>query len=76
MPAVSWGTTRRAVHSGLSVFRSGNGLEETKMAYPAEPASDPDLQYRYDTYKNFVRYTFIFAAHVLVILALLAYFAA
>jgi hypothetical protein len=46
------------------------------MAYPAEPASDPDLQYRYDTYKNFVRYTFIFAAHVLVILALLAYFAA
>lgn len=44
------------------------------MAYPASAASDPDLQDHYDTYRGFVRWVAIFAAHVLLILALLAYF--
>lgn len=44
------------------------------MAYIPNPTADSDLQYHYDTYKTFVRWTAIFAAHVFVILALLAYF--
>jgi hypothetical protein len=44
------------------------------MAFPLEPVTDPDLQYHYWTYRRFVRWTAIFAAHALIILALLAYF--
>ena len=44
------------------------------MAFPLETTSDPDWQYHYDTYRKFVRWAFIFAAYVLLILALLAYF--
>ena len=33
-----------------------------------------DLEYHYETYRTFVRYTTIFVAHVAIILALLAYF--
>lgn len=46
------------------------------MAYPIEPTHDTDLQYHYETYHSFVRWTVLFALHVLVILALLAYFTA
>lgn len=35
---------------------------------------DPDMQAHYATYRTFVRYSTIFAAHVVVILALMAYF--
>jgi hypothetical protein len=44
------------------------------MAFPIEPTSDPDLQYHYRTYRVFVRWAVISAAHALLILALLAYF--
>ena len=44
------------------------------MAFPAEPITDPDLQYHYDTYRAFTRWTLISVAHVAVVLVLLAYF--
>jgi hypothetical protein len=44
------------------------------MPSPIEPPPDPDLQYHYTMYRGFVRWSLVFAAHVLVILAALAYF--
>jgi hypothetical protein len=44
------------------------------MAYPIEPVTDPDLEYHYDTYHGFLRWTVIFVAHVALVLVLLAYF--
>jgi hypothetical protein len=46
------------------------------MALPAEYDHDSDLQYHYRTYRNFVLWVLVFAAHALVILALLAWFLA
>jgi Bacterial aa3 type cytochrome c oxidase subunit IV len=36
--------------------------------------ADADMEAHYDTYRKFVRYGTIFAAHVAVVLALMAYF--
>ncbi len=45
------------------------------MAPPLDASqSKEDLKYHYETYDRFVRWAAIFALHVLVILALLAYF--
>jgi len=44
------------------------------MALPADYTSDPDLQYHYRTYRRFVRWSLVAAAHVLVILALLEWY--
>ena len=44
------------------------------MAVAAYDPSDTDYAYHVETYRAFVKYSFIFAAHVLVVLALLAYF--
>jgi len=44
------------------------------MAELYHQPTDADLRDHYETYKSFVRWTLIFAAHVLAILALLAYF--
>jgi hypothetical protein len=44
------------------------------MPLPNEPTPDPDLQSHYTMYRGFVRASLIVAAHVLVILAALAYF--
>ena len=41
------------------------------MALPVDYASDPELQSHYQTYRSFVRWAFVAAAHVLLILALL-----
>ena len=46
------------------------------MNDPRDTDADPDLASHYETYKGFVRYSTIFAAHVVVILALMAYFLA
>jgi hypothetical protein len=46
------------------------------MDAPHDTIADPDLAHHYETYKSFVRYSTIFVAHVVVILALLAYFLA
>lgn len=47
---------------------------DAMMACPDKLADVSDLQSHYDTYRGFVRWTAIFAAHVAVILVLLAYF--
>ena len=44
------------------------------MAIAAYDPSDTDYAYHVETYRSFVKYSFFFAAHALVILALLAYF--
>lgn len=44
------------------------------MAITARDTSDMEFTEHVDTYRGFLRYSFLFAAHVLVILALLAYF--
>jgi hypothetical protein len=44
------------------------------MAVAQHDPSDADFAYHVETYRSFVKYSFLFAAHALVILALLAYF--
>lgn len=44
------------------------------MAVAEFDPADADYAYHVETYRSFVRYSLIFAAHVAVILALLAYF--
>ncbi len=44
------------------------------MALPVDYANDPELQYHYQTYRSFVRWMFLAAAHALVILALLEWY--
>ncbi|MEI9902306.1 MAG: hypothetical protein WDN31_21985 [Hyphomicrobium sp.] len=44
------------------------------MALPFEPVGDPDLQYHFDTYHRFTFWTLVIVGHVLLVLALLAYF--
>ena len=44
------------------------------MALPVDYARDPELQYHYRTYRNFVRWALVAAAHVLLILALLEWY--
>ncbi|MTD95278.1 hypothetical protein GIW81_13145 [Hyphomicrobium sp. xq] len=44
------------------------------MALPVDYANDPELQYHYRTYRSFVRWAFVAAAHVLLILALLEWY--
>ena len=44
------------------------------MALPIEYADDPDLQTHYQTYRRFVFWAFVAAAHALLILALLELF--
>ena len=44
------------------------------MAIAEHDPSDADFAYHVETYRSFVKYSFFFAAHALVILALLAYF--
>jgi hypothetical protein len=46
------------------------------MESPRNTTVGPDLAYHYETYNSFVRYSTIFVVHVVVILALLAYFLA
>jgi len=44
------------------------------MANMPDSTIDPELSYHYETYRAFVKYSLMFVAHVLVILALMAYF--
>jgi hypothetical protein len=44
------------------------------MALPIEYANDPELREHYLTYRRFVFWAFVAAAHVLLILALLDWF--
>ena len=44
------------------------------MAVAEYDSSDADYADHVETYRSFVKYSLIFAAHALVILALLAYF--
>ena len=44
------------------------------MALPVDYASDPELHNHYRTYRSFVRWVFVVAAHVLLILALLEWY--
>ena len=44
------------------------------MAVAEHDPSDADFADHVETYRSFVKYSFFFAAHALVILALLAYF--
>jgi Bacterial aa3 type cytochrome c oxidase subunit IV len=44
------------------------------LASNVEGPGNEDLADHLRTYRTFVRYAFLFAAHVLVILALMAYF--
>ena len=43
-------------------------------AIPDRVRADADYAYHEETYRRFVKYVAIFAAHVLFVLALLAYF--
>jgi hypothetical protein len=44
------------------------------LAIAQHDPSDADFAYHVETYRSFVKLSFLFAAHALVILALLAYF--
>jgi Bacterial aa3 type cytochrome c oxidase subunit IV len=51
--------------------RCRGGLQLANMS---DNTVSPDFEYHYETYRAFVKYGLIFVAHVVVILALLAYF--
>lgn len=44
------------------------------MAYVPQDTLQPDMPEHYETYHSFVKYTALFALHVAIVLALLAYF--
>jgi hypothetical protein len=53
---------------------AGKRKLEVAMAFAYHEPTDADFAAHVETYRAFVKYAAIFAAHVLVVLALLAYF--